>query len=235
MWEQLQKYYPIESFKSEAEAMDFYERYCTVIECSGCGYAAAANIVFKEYEGREKEFEETFGYPMYTVKNGEIDYNYEYFMLDYYNHEYGGKYSIEELERGLDIGNNIEDFFRIDAKSSAAEIKDLDKYLSEAYNIDCSAKEDWYNNFTIFSSDKGINNNLQNQVNNNDYVVYGGSNYDLYDMDGNAYYMNGEGHYMMITGFTDDGRPIVSSWGKQFILDVKGEDNGMYRLYRVNF
>ena len=235
MWEQLQKYYPIESFKSEAEAMDFYERYCAVIGHSGCGYAAAANIVFQQYEGREKEFEETFGYPMYTVKNGEIDYNYEYFMLDYYNHEYGGKYSIEELEKGMAIGNNVEDFFRTDAKSSTADLKDLDDYLSEEYNIDCSAKEDWHNNFTLFESDAGINNNLQNQTNNNDYVVYAGDNYDLYNMDGSLDRTGGGAHYMVITGFTDDGRPIVSSWGGQYILDVKGEANGTYRIDRINF
>ena len=235
MWEQLQKYYPISSFKSEAEAMDFYERYCNVIGCVGCGYAAGANIVFQQYEGREKEFEETFGYPMYTVKNGEIDYNYEYFMLDYYNHNYAGKYSIEELEKGEEIVNDVEDFFRWDAKSSAARLNNLDDFLSEKYNIDCSAEEDWFNNFTLFSSDKGINNDLQNQVNNNDYVVYGGANYDLYDMDGNIYYEDGGGHYMMITGFTDDGRPIVTSWGKQFILDVKGDHLGVYRMDRINF
>ncbi len=235
MWEQLQRYYPIESFKSEAEAMEFYERYCTVIANVGCGYAAAANMVFQLYEGREEEFEETFGYPMYTVKNGEIDFNYEYFMLDYYNHNYAGKYSIEELEKGMTIGNNIEDLFRLDAKSSAAELQDLDDYLRDSYNIQCNAERDFTNKFTIIESDASINNKLQNQTNNNDYVIYCGYNYDLYDMDGNLYRQNGGNHYMIITGFTDDGRPIVTSWGGQFILDVKGEDNGVYRLYRVNF
>ena len=235
MWEQLQKYYPVSSFKSEAEAMEFYERYCTVIEHVGCGYAAAANIVFQQYEGREEEFEQTFGYPMYTVKDGKIDYNYEYFMLDYYNHEYAGKYSIEELEKGVDISNNIEDFFRWDAKSSAAEVKDLDKYLKDVYNVDCNAEEDYLNHFTVFENDSSINNKIQNQMNDNDYVIYGGDNYDLYNMDGTLDRSEGGGHYMMVTGFTDDGRPIVSSWGKQYILDVKGVSNGVYRLDRINF
>ena len=235
MWEQLQKYYPISSFKSEAEAMDFYERYCSVIGSAGCGYAAGANIVFQQYEGREKEFEETFGYPMYTVKNGEIDYNYEYFILDYYNHDYAGKYSIEELEKGLELEFGIEDLLRPDAKSPTAELENLDDYLSEKYNIECNSEIDSTNSFTIFEGDKGINSKLQNQTNNNDYVTYGGYNYDLYNMDGSLDRTGGGSHYMLITGYTDDGRPIVSSWGKQFILDVKGEDNGMYRLYRVNF
>ena len=40
---------------------------------------------------------------------------------------------------------------------------------------------------------------------------------------------------MLITGFTDDGRPIVTSWGQEFILDVKGDKNGTYRTSKINF
>ena len=114
-------------------------------------------------------------------------------------------------------------------------MENLDDYLSEKYNIECNSEIDPTNSLTIFEGDKGINSKLQNQTNNNDYVTYGGYNYDLYNMDGSLDRTGGGSHYMLITGYTDDGRPIVSSWGRQFILDVKGEDSGIYRLYRVNF
>ena len=31
---------------------------------------------------------------------------------------------------------------------------------------------------------------------------------------------------MQLVGFTDDGKPIVSSWGKKFIADLNGEEGG---------
>lgn len=87
IWEELQKYYPVESFENEDKAMEFYQKYFTVMAHDGCGYAASANCVFKAYEGREEEFERTFGYPMYKVSpTGEIDFNYEMFQLGHYNY-----------------------------------------------------------------------------------------------------------------------------------------------------
>ena len=38
----------------------------------GCGYVAFANAIFKEYEGREAEFEKKFGFPM-KDENGDLN------------------------------------------------------------------------------------------------------------------------------------------------------------------
>lgn len=51
------------------------------MESEGCGYMALTNTIFKQYIGREQEFEETFGFPMYD-ENGNP--NYDYIMLDLY-------------------------------------------------------------------------------------------------------------------------------------------------------
>lgn len=236
IWNEMQKYYPVDSFSSRDEAMEFYERYFTLITHVGCGYAVGVNTIFKEYEGREKEFEETFGYPMYRVGvKGNVDFNYEYLFLEYYNYCWAGKYSLEEMERGMEITNNIQDFFRTDAISTAADISNLDDFLRDEYNINCTAEMDWHNRFTIYSNDDSINNFLREEYSNNDYITYSGANYDLYTMDGELYYEHGGPHYMLITGFTDDGRPIVTSWGQEFILDVKGDKNGTYRTSKINF
>ena len=87
IWEEMQKYYPVSGFQSLEEANFFYRKYFELIKESGCGYAAATNLVFRMFEGREKDFENTFGYPMYVLKDdGEIDFNYEIFMLKFFNY-----------------------------------------------------------------------------------------------------------------------------------------------------
>ncbi len=84
--EELQKYFPMEKFECEEDAMFFYRKYLFIIHYNGCGYAAAADYVFQLFEGREEEFYKAFGYPMYTYKNGKIDFNYEIFMLKFFNY-----------------------------------------------------------------------------------------------------------------------------------------------------
>ena len=236
IYKEMQKYYPEESFASKDEAMEFYERYFSVITNVGCGYAAATNVVFKEYEGREKEFEDTFGFSMYTVDDdGYVDFNYELFMLKYYNYCYAGKYPLEEMEKGIEIGNPLEDFFTTDAKSTTADVHNLDEFLKDEYDLDMSAEQDWFNRFTIFGSDDDIDSNTKNHSDSNDYIIYGGDNWDLYDMNGTKIEESGGGHYMTIVDYTSDGKPIVTSWGRKYILDIKGEKNGMYRLDYINF
>ncbi len=86
IWEEMQKYYPVELFEDEEEALFFYKKYFEVIADNGCGYASAANYVFRIFEGREEDFYNTFGYSMYTVKNNILDFNYELFMLKFFNY-----------------------------------------------------------------------------------------------------------------------------------------------------
>ncbi len=85
IWEEMQKYYPVDSFKSEGEAMFFYEKYFNIIYDCGCGYAAAANFIFHIFEGKEEEFQEKFGFPMYSMTDKGIDFNYELMMLKFFN------------------------------------------------------------------------------------------------------------------------------------------------------
>lgn len=66
-------------------------------------------------------------------------------------------------------------------------------------------------------------------------VIVGAGEYDLYDMEDNLIYDNGGGHAMMITDFTEDGYPIVSSWGKKYKLDVRGNPMGWATISKVNF
>ena len=82
IWEEMQNCFPISMFSSKEQALDFYELYFKTIYRSGCGYAAMADKVFQTFEQNEKEFENIFGFPMYTIrKDNSIDFNYEVMML----------------------------------------------------------------------------------------------------------------------------------------------------------
>ena len=93
IWEEVQKYYPVSDFYNEDVALYFYKLYFGKIYECGCGHAAAADYVFHLFEGREEEFYNHFGYSMYIYRNGKIDFNYEVFMLKFFN------YSILECNR----------------------------------------------------------------------------------------------------------------------------------------
>lgn len=61
------------------------EAYLNNINHTGCAYAALTNTLFVEYANRPEEFKETFGFDMYEEgKDGSINYNFDYLMVDLY-------------------------------------------------------------------------------------------------------------------------------------------------------
>lgn len=79
--------------------LEDYELYFAALNSVGCGYVAFINLIFDNYQGREDEFLDTFGFPMYTVDDyGNVDYNYEYLVLELFNYVWADQgYSIQEL------------------------------------------------------------------------------------------------------------------------------------------
>ena len=122
IWNELQKYFPVNDFKSTDEAKIFYEAYFSIIGYSGCGYAVAANYIFQNYEGREKEFEKALGYPMYEInKDGDIDFNYEVFMLKFFNY-----YNLDRCNKKREIIDSLEN--EINRKRIEFRLRQLDDY-----------------------------------------------------------------------------------------------------------
>lgn len=262
IWEEMQKYYPIDSFESEDTAMEFYEEYFKAISKSGCGYVADVDLVFKSYEGKEKEFEETFGYPMYTVsENGNIDFNYELFALGHFN--YNNHLDGREVLIGssLDTYDNMyneckklyDSFYNtsplrvisraiIESKYNKLK-KELDNYYSDykypfaesGENGKVGHLDEYLKTFGIDTSFSHIesNKNLNNIINVENGIVssYG---FDLLNMDGSYYAEHGEGHFMYITGMTEDGNLIVSSWGKKFILKLDNSTYVNFDFFKIN-
>ena len=182
----LEQYYPGASYEEKLAYLDS-------IANTGCGNTAFANLVFKKFEGREKDFYNTFGYSMYDIRmsNGSltIDYNYEPVILDLFSN--GHK------------RNNIRDATRSAKGTSIFSRNEMEDYLKRKYGVSLD--------------------NLPN-----DYIYLGEEGYSLYSMDNTLYYGNGEGHAMIVTGYTESGDKIVSSWGQKYIF--KGTSNIIEQL-----
>ena len=237
----LKEYYP------DASMEDYHLYLCKLNTC-GCGYTALVNTVFNEYQGREKEFEQKFGYPMYTVNSdGDVDYNYEYMILDYFNYIWGNsEYSIQELYGDVTYdatdGAISGEFNTGKAEGMIPDrARKFGTFLNEKYgqniNMDAKNEFDTYGDFGILTGNNVIDvyNSLKTD---NNQIIIGGSGYNLYNMDGTLYTSNGGGHAMYITGVTSDNNFIVSSWGEQFILDVSNidnKDNGWMRFNVIDY
>ena len=160
---------------------EFYKK----MNSTGCAYVALLNTVFVHFQGREEDFEKTFGYPMYD-KNGDL--NYDALFADIYTtkHNDGKKFEGLYPEEGEEL---IEGF-----------LKDR--------GVNCDAK---------------ITDNVSPA--NIDTLLYDGKQVIIHYYDGNIYPADGgkphpiSAHDMVITGVTEDGKYIVSSWGHKYYLD----------------
>ena len=262
IWEEMQKYYPIDSFESEDAAMEFYEEYFKTITNNGCGYAAAADLVFKSFEGKEKEFEEIFGYPMYTVSyTGMIDFNYELFELgqfNYNNHLDNRKLLIgsdldkynkmhEEISELCDIYNATSPLrvikrYIIDSKYMKLykEISDFDDIYKHpgadpGENGKVGHLDEYLKTFGIDTSFIHIESNdkLENLTTIENGII-SSSGFDLLNMDGFIFEKDGGSHYMFITGKTETGDLIVSSWGQEFILKLDNSNYVNVDFFEIN-
>ena len=242
IWQQLQLFFPISSFKNESEAMDFYKRYFNLIYNTGCGYAAITNVVFKMYEGKEEEFQKTFGFPMYTYDNGGINFNYEYMMLHFFNYFIGfwinaGEFSLEDFEKGVRYAysNNLYQTIRNLGGTYPSIVPSVISSYMNKYGKNVSSPSTF--SLSSLKPDKDINDQIKRMFDVGKSVVVCASGHDLYKMDGTLEDENGFGHAMLVTGFTKDGYPIVSSWGREYILHVHGRKtnkNNTYEIYIIN-
>ena len=233
-------------------SMEDYELYLNKLCSVGCGYTSVINTIFNQYKGKERHFYNDFGFPMYTLNSeGNVDYNYEYLILDFFNYRNSNLgYSIQELYG--DVEKNAVDgsisgdygtgkaigFSNASYSSIITYLKDrfdLDINLDERY-LNSQANRTYVNSSNSFEYDSVISAYYDIKTNDNT-VMIGSGNYKLLRMDGSVATENGGGHCMTITGVTKDGNFIVSSWGDQFIFDIKGtqKNGGNIDLHAVNF
>ncbi len=165
-------------------------KYVSRLNHVGCGYVALANTLFAKFEGREDEFERIFGFPMY--KDGDL--NYDRLILDIYAST--DIWGINDRSDGWPSGTT---------DSMRSEI--ITRYMEER-GVTVTTKA----NVNITPD------NVRYYLEDHDGIILGFRYGNLYNEDGSvAQYING-GHAIMVTGVTEDGRYIVSSWGKKYYI-----------------
>lgn len=209
----------------------------------GCGYISMVNSIFVAYEGREAEFEKTFGFPMYDEK-GKANYNRLFIDIYaetddkfYLNESYGYIALLNTISQSMTEEEFIKQygcpatdengFFTQEAKDAIMAQYDGQDVVSYKHSGNsCYTME---NRFETYMHEKGINGSsqvvtsltveqIQEYMDNESIVTVNASDFNLYDGNGKIKHKDVGGHAMTVTGVTEDGRLIVSSWGEKYYI-----------------
>lgn len=192
-----------------------FDKYLRKLNSEGCGYVSMVNMIFLHFAGRPEEFEKTFGFPMMD-KNG--NYNFNYLLVDIYaemdNYDESGKYNKYNDYDGLfkdGIWFLYDPYKDTTGSGTSPEVREtyIERYMSE-HGLHC----DNVVNVPVTPQ------NYQDYINEGKQVTVSYRHGNIYTDPEctNPHYLNG-GHSMLITGVTDDGKFIVSSWGEMYYLD----------------
>ncbi len=232
MFSIINKYYPNVSNNDYDALLNIYHNN---IGGAGCGYVAITNCIFKAFEGKEKEFLDRFGYPMYNVdENGNIDFNYEYMTVDYFLYTCKNTFGVDfnGITSGVHtLSEKGNEFIKMTSPKGIIGLKSIvlsyfDDYLKQ-YGLTGSIKKQLY--FDIDSTDKYkalIADGTQFITNSFAWRIDGLTSYNKYypkgifPRNGNFFVPDNlivtnpftEGHAMYITGVDNDG-VHVSTWG----------------------
>lgn len=190
----------------------------------GCGYVALINTICVHFENREQEFLQKFGYPLYA-ENG--DFNFDYLLLDLYSsmdnydpNTHQRNYQMDYKEKD-DGSKDIYNFWQ-DTTGKGTTVGERKYYIEHflgAHNIKVLHRN--YANVTLTNFEKLTKQGWQIIVSLHNGKIYR-----------NGYEEFVERHAMQVTGVTDDGKFIVSSWGKQYCFDPKENEYLYFSMLR---
>ncbi|WP_155839950.1 hypothetical protein [Butyrivibrio sp. MC2021] len=197
LYDLVRKYHP--ELTTDQQVAD----YLTKLNSEGCGYVAIANTIFEEFKGKEDLFKQKFGFDMYKP-DGTLNYNM--LITDIYastdNHNASWFFGIDTYKPGEDSS----------ATQGWGTTEAMRKYRTELY-----------------LRDKGVSVKVDNSVQitpenfhnyDDGHIILQTGNFHLIDpATGNPLKDPTGEHAMTVTGFTDDGLIIVSSWGKKYYID----------------
>ncbi|BCN30131.1 hypothetical protein [Anaeromicropila herbilytica] len=209
----IKKYYPN---LTNTQIRDYLDK----LNSEGCGYVALVNTLFKQYEGKEDEFEKNFGFPMYSIdSSGKKHLNFDYVVADFYASE---------------DNHNDKNFLFIhwDEKDDSE-----DKYNEKTKVVEGNGttSEDREYRWERYLE----NHNIKGKVEDVKITI---DNYDKYSKKGDVVIAirpvqlenefgetvvndKTNGHAMTVTGVTKDGRYIVSSWGEKYYVNPDKIEN----------
>ena len=174
-------------------------KYLAGLNTVGCGYVALVNSIFMQYEGKPTLFENTFGFPMY--KDGDL--NYDRLLLDMY---------ATTDKSNMNIGKN-------GLPSSTTE-KSRNQIINNYLNSKgVYVTTDYHANVNV--------NNYRSIVEKGGKVILSYHDDCMYDVNGVPHYLDG-GHAISVTGITENGNMIVSSWGEVYTVNPSEFDSNDY-------
>ena len=183
---------------------------------SGCGHSILAEIIIDLYQDKPDLFKEKYGYPLYYEQDGEIIYNTETLFTDIF-----ARTNKDKLK---DIHYDYHDMYYVmtmlgySMYGTDIKFDDMSRYLSDVLgeNSETAAfkRNVSYKKYKEYMDRKDF-----------DYACIGVFNFLLSPYGSNPCKNNttteGSGHWMRITGVTEDGHYIVSSWGEEWEM-IKG-------------
>ncbi len=232
----------------------------TIDDAGACTYAATVNEIFYAFKGREYEFQQKFGYPMYKIENGKTKLNFNELLLDLYvyvnSEENGGSFILNDKSLNPDrLRSDRHDVFgrvMLDAEKQVYlsnfsygknEPVIADFLISKNINYYGSKTVALNNGKTMdINSFKEILNNVFNELyagkslsldifNWNNIIHMISINENLYPSVSTDTWSEGSGHAVFITGIGDGGF-YVSSWGSEYNIPFKDLMNGgVFRIH----
>ena len=232
----------------------------TVDDAGACTYAATVNEIFYAFKGREHEFQQKFGYPMYKIENGKTKLNFNELLLDLYvyvnSEENGGSFILNDKSLNPDrLRSDRHDVFgrvMLDAEKQVYlsnfsygknEPVIADFLISKNINYYGSSMVALNRGKTMdIGSFEEILNNVFNELsagkslsldifNWNNTIHMISVNENLYPSVSTDTWDEGSGHAVFITGIGNGGF-YVSSWGSEYIIPFKDLMNGgVFRIH----
>ena len=201
----------------------------------GCGIASNANIIASIYSNipdGEKKFEERFGFPLYYEDtDGEKHANFNVLFTKLYldSLSYDANYSLlnnSENREYIPIIDDVSMYADMHFKQSGMTTPLITKYLADALG----------DNFIVDTNITSLKIDIptyQENIEDYDYCAisahyftlkpYDDSSIEFFGNDDNLTYSGG--HFMTITGLSENNNYIVSSWGMKFeLVDCKFGD-----------
>lgn len=234
--------YPKYADYTDDQIKDLFDK----INGEGCGYVAMANAIFVQYHGDADEFERAFGFPMYD-ENGEYNFDRllldiyaetddKYYLneksgMDAYANDvlvsYKGREDEFRKEYGVPLYQNGDNTRFNPAAQQAVLDRVRDRTVVERQEKGIHDLN-FENRLLHYLKEKNVHvsSRFEDKPSPKDVKSYLESGKSVtimvYDEKFKLYTNNGSletgKHGMTITGVTDDGRYVVSSWGDKYYL-----------------
>ena len=191
----------------------------------GCGYAAITNVICDYYHNNTNEnvnstFKEKYGYPLYYIeKNGTISYNFETIFLDmflslnYFDDSVGEDHLTNKKNKKFKLSNK-------EMYDMSVEVQEMPAFFEQIVN-----KNKNLNTTSIVIQNDISLETYKKCKEEYDYCIIAVYSFKLKPYGNNPKkkiesFLIG-GHWMTVTGISENGNYIVSSWGYEWEL-IKG-------------